>query len=95
MFVHGSSHGHADLAFDEKGIANAYLESSNGDGVQILDRRENNLSRSLTQRHIQMIALAGAIVGEFLSSPARMMKACLSRLGVFTTKIPGQRLIAF
>jgi amino acid permease len=31
--------------------------------VQIVeDQEENNLSRSLGQRHIQMIALAGAIV---------------------------------
>jgi hypothetical protein len=32
-------------------------------GVQIVDdHEENDLSRSLSQRHIQMIALAGAIV---------------------------------
>jgi amino acid transporter len=33
------------------------------DVVQIVDdHEENDLSRSLSQRHIQMIALAGAIV---------------------------------
>jgi amino acid permease len=37
----------------------------NNGGVQIVEEEEKNLSRSLSQRHIQMIALAGAIVRPF------------------------------
>ncbi|KAF4628218.1 hypothetical protein G7Y89_g9930 [Cudoniella acicularis] len=46
-----------------------YVNSESDNVVPIVDRRENNeLSRSLKQRHIQMIALAGAIgTGLFLS----------------------------
>jgi hypothetical protein len=43
----------ADFAYPVPGF--------NGEGG-IVDSRERNLSRSLSQRHIQMIALAGAIV---------------------------------
>ncbi|KUJ11301.1 uncharacterized protein LY89DRAFT_655092 [Mollisia scopiformis] len=47
----------------------ATLVSETQDGVRIIDEQEEeNLSRSLGQRHIQMIALAGAIgTGLFLS----------------------------
>ena len=43
---------------------NMQVEPEQGHGVvQIVDsHEENDLSRSLSQRHIQMIALAGAIV---------------------------------
>jgi hypothetical protein len=43
---------------------NVQVEPEQGHGVvQIVDfHEENDLSRSLSQRHIQMIALAGAIV---------------------------------
>jgi amino acid permease len=38
-------------------------------GARIVDdHEENDLSRALSQRHIQMIALAGAIVGLHLAS---------------------------
>jgi amino acid permease len=37
------------------------LDDDHG-GVRIVEDEERNLSRSLSQRHIQMIALAGAIV---------------------------------
>ena len=44
------------------GETNVQVEPQHG-GVQIVDaHEENDLSRSLSQRHIQMIALAGAIV---------------------------------
>jgi amino acid transporter len=46
---------------------NVQVEVEQG-GVRIVDdHEENDLSRSLSQRHIQMIALAGAIVGLYLS----------------------------
>ena len=42
-------------------------------GVQIVDaHEENDLSRSLSQRHIQMIALAGAIVSGLAISHQRI-----------------------
>lgn len=56
------------VAVDEEKhfTTDVHPESLNGCDV-ILDKRENDLSRSLKQRHIQMIALAGAIV-----SPQRL-----------------------
>jgi amino acid permease len=43
--------------------ANVGSESTCQEEIRIVDEQEeNNLSRSLGQRHIQMIALAGAIV---------------------------------
>lgn len=53
---------------DPDSSKNGFLDDSalvgeGQDGVRIVDEQEeNNLSRSLGQRHIQMIALAGAIV---------------------------------
>ncbi|CZR65803.1 related to general amino acid permease [Phialocephala subalpina] len=59
---------------DPDSSKNVFLDDSalvgeGQDGVRIVDEQEeNNLSRSLGQRHIQMIALAGAIgTGLFLS----------------------------
>ena len=59
----GTSETPATVHMDEEKsfAANVQPESINGDAV-ILDNREKDLSRSLKQRHIQMIALAGAIV---------------------------------
>lgn len=47
---------------DEKCFAARTQPESIDEEADILDRREADLSRSLKQRHIQMIALAGAIV---------------------------------
>lgn len=61
----------ADLESKEIGT-NIHIHAPDG-GTRIVDsQEENNLSRSLTQRHIQMIALAGAIVN---SPPPNLLDA--------------------
>lgn len=45
---------------------NAQVEVGQGGDRIVDDHEENDLSRSLSQRHIQMIALAGAIVRLYL-----------------------------
>ena len=48
---------------ENEGSADHLVPGRQHGGVQILEQQEKNLSRSLLQRHIQMIALAGTIAG--------------------------------
>jgi hypothetical protein len=53
--------------------------------VILEEQEDKNLSRSLTQRHIQMIALAGAIVCTCLDTiPIQLLLAYTSKLGNWT-----------
>ena len=57
----------ADAQKDVEENKEVHVQAQSG-SVRIVDsQEENNLSRALSQRHIQMIALAGAIVRLFLT----------------------------
>lgn len=48
------------------GVSHERVIGHSGEGV--IDEREKGLARALKQRHIQMIALAGAIVSTYFHS---------------------------
>jgi amino acid permease len=53
---------------ENEGSADHLVPRRQHGGAQILEQQEKNLSRSLLQRHIQMIALAGTIGGSSSAS---------------------------
>jgi amino acid permease len=68
MATSSSSYGGVDNNFNKTSNIEIFTDPSLTDpqnGGRIVEEREDkDLSRSLKQRHIQMIALAGAIVSE-------------------------------
>jgi amino acid permease len=56
---------------EHEGSGEYLVATGESTGVRIVEDQEKNLARSLSQRHIQMIALAGAIVSFFLVSRDR------------------------